>query len=776
MTRGRLLRRSLAYFWRGNLAVVLGVATAVAVLAGALLVGASVRGTLRDLALSRLGATDVAVIAPGFFRDALAADLQADAEFGAAFSGVAPAVMLEGVVTSQSTGRRAGRVRVYGVDDRFWTFHGQPRPTALAERAALVSPALAEATGAQAGMPLLIRIELPSDIPLESLHGRKDDPGRTVRATVQSVLAPDELGEFSLGLEQGRIRAVFVPLGRLQAELEIAGRVNTLVVSTRAGPAGAAALAPILRRLATVADSGLTVRALAGERTLVVGADAGLIDSPRLDAALRAASSAGLRAEPVLTYLANSIRIGTREVPYSLVTARDLSSTGVVARDADGVPPLVLNEWAARDLGARIGDSVELDYFVWEDPGRLVTRQARFRLAGIVTIGPGDRDLAPVYPGITDAPTLDGWDPPFPLDLKRVRRIDEDYWRQHRTSPKAFIRLEDGQRLWGSRYGHATSLRVTPREAAAGASAGVDEDSWRARFESALRAEVDPMSAGMVVRDVRADAMAASAGVTDFGQYFVYFSFFLVVSALVLAALFFKLGVEQRVREVGLYAAVGAGAGFVRRQFLTEAVVLSLAGGAVGAAGALGYAAVIVHLLRTRWVDAVGTTALTLHVSPWSLTAGVVGGVLAAFVCTWFALRSLSQISARALLAGELTRGAVAAGDGAGRARRTLSLAVASAVLALVLLGAGVMGQLGQAGAFFGAALLMLVAGLAAVSVLVPEADEPVAPRTRDLVARPTGAAQRRRQAHAQRVVDFGHRLGHLHPDRRGRVPEGRGG
>ena len=58
----------------------------------------------------------------------------------------------------------------------------------------------------------------------------------------------------------------------------------------------------------------------------------------------------------------------------------------------------------------------------------------------------------------------------------------------------------------------------------------------------------------------------------------------------------------------------------------------------------------------------------------------------------------------------------------------------------------------------------------------VPEADEPVAPRTWDLVARPTGAAQRRRQAHAQRVVDFGHRLGHLHPDRRGRVPEGRGG
>ena len=62
---------------------------------------------------------------------------------------------------------------------------------------------------------------------------------------------------------------------------------------------------------------------------------------------------------------------------------------------------------------------------------------------------------------------------------------------------------------------------------------------------------------GLVVRDVRAEGLAASRGATDFGEYFVYFSFFLVVSALVLVVLFFKLGVEQRVREVGLLRAVG---------------------------------------------------------------------------------------------------------------------------------------------------------------------------------------------------------------------------
>ncbi len=52
-----LVRRSLLYYWRTNVAVVLGVATAVAVLSGALLVGDSVRASLRDLVLSRRGKT-----------------------------------------------------------------------------------------------------------------------------------------------------------------------------------------------------------------------------------------------------------------------------------------------------------------------------------------------------------------------------------------------------------------------------------------------------------------------------------------------------------------------------------------------------------------------------------------------------------------------------------------------------------------------------------------------------------------------------------------------
>src|SRR5207244_12421446 len=121
-----------------------------------------------------------------------------------------------------------------------------------------------------------------------------------------------------------------------------------------------------------------------------------------------------------------------------------------------------LNTWAARDLGATVGSAVSLDYYVWEEDGRLETRGATFQVAGIVPIaGPAaDRDLTPNYPGITGSNRLADWDPPFPTDLSRVRPVDEDYWRQYRTTPKAFVPLEAGQPLGTTRYGSVTSVRI----------------------------------------------------------------------------------------------------------------------------------------------------------------------------------------------------------------------------------------------------------------------------------------------------------------------------
>jgi hypothetical protein len=85
MTPRGLVLRGLRHYWRTNLAVVLGIATAVAVLAGALIVGDTVRGSLRDLVTHRLGRVDHVVQSNSFFREALAQEIEADANYRSAF-------------------------------------------------------------------------------------------------------------------------------------------------------------------------------------------------------------------------------------------------------------------------------------------------------------------------------------------------------------------------------------------------------------------------------------------------------------------------------------------------------------------------------------------------------------------------------------------------------------------------------------------------------------------------------------------------------------------
>ncbi|MFN0087740.1 MAG: FtsX-like permease family protein [Blastocatellia bacterium] len=711
MNLSTLVQSNLRYFWRTNLTVILGVATAVAVLAGALLVGDSVRASLRDLALARLGATDWVIAGNSFFREGLAADLQSHEDFGRAFQTACPLIALEGVVTLDENKSRAGGVQVYGVDDRFWKFHGVAiQPSGGND--VLVSPSLAAELGAKAGETLILRIEKPSAVPAESLHGRKDDLGRTIRLTMRAVLPAASIGEFSLRPQQGAIRAIFLSLSKLQRNLEQDDRANVILFSAKPGARDAqAALTSMLREKFRLADLGLKLRVLkegGADRSIVsLESESAVISDELAEKARGVAARQGAHASEILTYLANTIRANGREVPYSLVAAMDPASLGRLAPGVQaGEDGIALNQWAAADLGVKGGEEVELEYYLWHEEGRLTTQTARFRVRAILPMAGAalDRNLAPDYPGITDTESLADWDPPFPIELGRVRPRDEDYWRQYRTTPKAFISLQPAQKLWASRYGKLTSIRFASTSAAS--------------IEKALRASLDPAAMGLDPRSVRESSLQASRGATDFGEYFTYFSFFLVVSALLLTTLFFKLGIEQRLREIGVLRSLGYSTRAVRGIFLREGLRLAVLGSAVGVMGAIAYGALMMWGLRTWWVGAVGTTQLRLHIGPSSLLIGALGGIVAAMICIWWTLRQLARVSPRSLLGGQLTD-SMAGSPGAPRRRwMTASrLGILFAISGLALLAAAALKLTGQAGGFFGAGALLLIAGLCFWSV-----------------------------------------------------------
>jgi len=652
--------RNLRWFWRTNLAVVAGVAVAVAVMIGAQIVGDSVQASLRELALGRLGRVDGAVVAALPFTEGLAERLAVKGRV------MAPVLHFTGIVKHQESGRSASKVLIYGVDERYWKLQGLA-PERLGDREAVVSEALGRELGAEAGEGLLVRMEKPSEIPQESLHGRREGSVRTVRFRVKKV-AP---GGLALEPQQGELRVVYVALSTLQKELEQAGRANVLLES---GPLVTEAE---LRDGLRMEDLGMKLRPVAGGMQLESGA--GLLRDDQVARIKETAGKLGLRAEPLLTYLANSMRVGGKEVPYSLVTATPEVSEGVR-----------LNAWTERELGAKPGDRLEMEYYVWRAEGRLDTARETLAVAGRTTLG--DRAMAPDYPGISDADTVADWDPPFPMDLNKIRPVDEKYWEQFRTTPKAFVSLAEGQRLWGSRFGKVSGMRLYPEG---------KEQAWIAAFLPS----VDLARDGLTLLPVRAQALAAAAGSTDFGMYFAMFSGFVMIAAFLLTALFFRLGIEQRLREIGLYLSLGYTRAEVRRIFVGEGLVLGLLGTVVGSAGAWLYASGLLYGLRTWWNEAVGTQALGLHFSVGALRGAVAPGVVVGVLVVVITLRRMRGLSPWELLAGrqldDLPRTAgrlrwVAAGFGAG---------------GLLLAGAAAAGRLPAEGGFFGAGFLLLLGG-----------------------------------------------------------------
>ncbi|MDO8795574.1 MAG: ABC transporter permease [Vicinamibacterales bacterium] len=724
----RLTRASLRFYAATNAMVVLGVAVAVAVLAGALLVGSSVRDSLRELALSRLGATDLVVSSPTFFRAALADEVTARSS--PALRSAAPMIVFDGAVVHDESKRVAGRVAVYGIDERFGRFHGIDGHGATG-REALLSPALAAELGARAGDTVTLRVARPSDIPLATLQGRRETTGERIRLNVARVLDQSALGEFSLSPSQGPVLAIYVPMARLQRDLGLGEHVNVMLIGVNEPVQDAAKLVrDVIAPVATLDDLGLRARETPGGETSIESR-AGFLTKELAAEVERIAARGGRTVTPVLTYVANTIRIGHREIPYSTVTAIDVTGLTPVRQPQEGVAstagrhaPVWLNEWAAADLAAKLGDEVTLEYYVWADDDGLETRTATLSFRGVVPmtgVG-GDRTLTPDYPGISDAADMTSWDPPFPVELKRIRPKDEEYWDAWRAAPKAIVPLAEGQRIWGSRFGNVSSLRLSGR-APIGAQ------------------DIDPAVAGVSARSVRDAAAAAAEGTTDFGEYFLYFSFFLVVSALLLAYLFFAVGLEQRTREVGLLAAVGFSPAAIRASFVREGFVLAGIGAIIGAAAAVGYGALIMYGLRTWWVGAVGTTRLELHVAPASLAAGVIGAFAAGLLALWLGVGAMSRRSARALLTGDVeaglppSRAALPPSRYALRrtGRRTSQtrlsrkgtrgaswwIAMALAAIGIALIAASSTGAIDQTAGFFGAGGAWLVAGLCAASVLL---------------------------------------------------------
>jgi ABC-type lipoprotein release transport system permease subunit len=654
--------RTLRHYWPIHLAVVLGAAVATAVLAGALLVGDSVRASLRALTLDRLGRIDAVLVTEGFFREALAEELARHAGPSVRARTVAPAVLLQGSATHADSGARAMGVAIHGVDERFFSAFGDDVRLDLSAKPGEVFPpvvlnaTLARELGAAVGDALLARFGRWSAVPRETLLGERDprDLVDSLRLVVRAVIPDRGIGRFGLRPAQQAPPNAFVPLRALQRALGERERVNALLAVGGGAEALPAALDAALGAALRLEDYGIVLEPR--ETVLDLQSREYVLRPAAERAAREVAAELGLTSLPIQAYVVNELRRGALTVAYSMVAALDPlpDLDGVLLAAADGsplAPPsprgVVLNAWTADGLGARVGDDVELTYFVVEPGERLREARSTLRVEGVAAMAglAADRSLAPEYPGIHDAQDIAAWDPPFPVDLRRVRPEDESYWDRYGLAPKAFVAGETGRRLWSSRFGSTTTMRL-------GLAPGDEPEAVAGRVRNALERRLDPGAFGFAFRAVKEEGLRAASGATDFGGLFIGFSSVLIVSAALLVGLLFRLGAERRAREIGLLLALGYRVRAVRRRLLAEGSVLAAAGGVAGLAGGAAYAALMMLGLRTLWRPAVGSSELHLAVVPASLALGWALSVGVVIVAVHGALRRLVRVAPPRLLTG----------------------------------------------------------------------------------------------------------------------------
>lgn len=719
MTSWQLTFRSLWHHRRVQLAVLLGVAVGTAVLTGALLVGDSVRGSLRNLTLERLGKIDFALAGQRFFRAALADETAAAAnnDGGLAGSGhteIAPAILLEATLSSVDGARRASRVTVVGSDERFWRLAdaksaGSGPLLAPAEGRLMLNRPLASELGVEVGDEVILRVGQPSEIPADSPLGRKTETVRSRRLIVAAVVPAQGLGRFALTPSQREPLNAYAALETLQTMLEQPGKVNALLATAPRDVSNLDAALPLLPE-----DLGMRIEP-APLGYLDVSQQRMLLDGAVVEIVRQTAAGQDIVVQPALTYLANTISVGTQEIPYSTVTAIDFAAEPPLGPWADsegqaiaplGPGEIVLNAWAAEQLAARVGDAVRVTYFEPESThGAVREATADFRLAAIAALtgAADDPRLTPELKGVTDQTSMADWDPPFPFQASRIRKVDEQYWDEHRASPKAFISLAAGQKLWGSRFGNTTSLRLACRPA--------DQRQTCDRLAGALRQGAGKL--GFRFLPVRQMQLAAARGTTPFDLLFLGFSMFLIAAALMLVSLLFRLGVDGRAQQVGLLSAAGLAPSQIRKLLLREGALVAGLGSALGVAGGVGYARLMMLALGTWWSAAVQTSRLELFVTPQSLAIGGLAGMLASLAAMAWSLRRLDRLPVRQLLQGqtEPPTGAANSADILRPAARWPAAACAGLAAAMAAV-ATQQRELAQAGAFFGSGALTLAACL----------------------------------------------------------------
>ncbi len=611
-----IVKQSLLHYHRTTLGIFVGCLLTSMIITGTLLVGDSASQTLTNIALARLGKTDLLLYSRNrFFNQDLAGKLAEELT-----NPTSAILLLNGVaIRATDAGSNMNSVNVIGIDDTFNNFHSNKQMD-LADGEIAINEKTARRLAVKAGDQISIRVEKPGILPRDApLSSRIDSPFSRGTFIIKAVVSDQGIGRFSPKANQVIPNNVFVRLPDLQRMAGLPNKANMILLLHKPNARVSVLEAEnLLEKIWSPEDFGLKLRHYAPENIIQMENERVFFDEIFMDITSEDAIAS-------LTYMVNGISLKTRSgensIPYSFAIAigsstnRSLSPVPAEMNDDQAL----INRWLANHLKADKGDTISVSYYAIDSAMKLTEHTRSFSVFDIIEMEHlrSEQFLAPDFPGLSDVDSCKNWDVGIPMKEELLNnKPNEEYWNTYKGAPKAFFTLKAGQEMWGSRFGNITAIRFP------GSSYNSD------RISQLLRSVITPTKLGFYFQPARDQAQTSASKSMDLGQLFTGMSFFLIIAALTLTALLFSLGVNQRSEEIGVLLAIGFEPARIRTLFLLEASIIAFISSIAGAATGVIYTRFLLWGLSELWSDAVANSSIAFHASALSPVIGTLSSFL----------------------------------------------------------------------------------------------------------------------------------------------------
>ena len=562
--------------------IAIAVIVAVAVIVGSLVVGDSVRSTLVKRVDERLGKTETIVFSRySYLNEDILENLQTISSTNS--RGV---LLLNGFV---SVAGKLTPVMVWGVDD-LNIEKGQAKINS-----ALYNEIVRVGYASPLQQHIVLRLPSAGMVPLGSMFVT-DAYTTGLRLELTDVISVEQGGNLNLKNEQTIAFNIFVNREELAETMDVSGKINVILSDQ------------IISKEEFVSAwnyrlSGLNVGAttITSDRIFIQDQVVEIL-SP---------------SNRFFSYLANEI--GRMQyvspIPYSFITAVDFFDGYRLKPDE-----IILSDYAAKRMNARIGDIISVSYFISKQFKTLTEDSVFLRVARIVPIAElqADSSLRADFPGLSNVERCTDWNSDLPINMNLITDEDEDFWRKYKNTPKAIVPYSTLAPRWENAFGSATALQITD-------TGGLNE--------------LTPEMFDIQLIYPRETAITAAKSGVDFSSLFLSLGFFIIISAMMLMMVPLSEMLFRRRDELKLLKAVGFSDKRILRLLWQETnpvVWISAIGGVIGG---LLYTSLVLFLLGTVWKGATHTEGFQLFPNFMTIAIGLISGVILSLLLLYFCIR-----------------------------------------------------------------------------------------------------------------------------------------